>query len=105
MSEEKIINEEIKDEEIISDDELEGVAGGTRKELQADANRLRDLGYLPRNGKASMKDINDAIWKLGQDIGHDIGSNLSESGDNKHYIDGNKVNHEELWKFIYRNLH
>ena len=103
MSEEKIINEEIKDEEVLSDEELESVAGGNKDELKEDAARLRALGYLPQNRDVSMKDINDALWDLGQKIGYDIGSDLSAKKDNKHYIDGDKVKHDELWRFIYRN--
>ena len=105
MAEEKIVNEEIKDEEILSDEELEDVAGGNKDELREDADRLRALGYLPKNRAASKEDINNAIWDLGQKIGHDIGSNFSDRGTNRHYIDGHKVNHKELWKFIYRRIH
>ena len=104
MSEEKIVNEEIKAEEIISDEELEGVAGGTKEELKKDADRLRRLGYLPKDRDVSKKDINDALWNLGQDIGYDIGSDLHNGDKNVHYIDGHKVYHKDLWDFIYKKL-
>lgn len=88
-------------DEIISDEELDGVAGGSSWEIQQDANRLRSLGRLPNYRAVSPNEVNDALWQLGQDIGLKIGCDLKEgSKDNSYYIDHQKVSRNELWRRI-----
>ena len=84
MSEDKIINKEM-----LNEDELEEVAGGTTAEIRDDANRLRALGLLPQNRAVSQADINDAFWKLGQRYGVSLGYNPDDDRANRYYL-----NHE-----------
>ena len=95
MTEEKIL-----EEEILSDDELEDVAGGTRAEIQADANRLRGLGYLG-SGKVTVEQINDAFLRLGRDYGLKLGYNPDKYDANRYYLNHDKKNHKQIWNIIY----
>lgn len=94
MAEEKIINDEI-----IEDEELEGVAGGASWEIQDDANRLRALGVLGY-GRVDKQQVNDAFTGLGLGIGTDL-----KKGDakNSYYINHKKVSREKLWNYIYQH--
>ena len=100
--------EEIKKEEIMSEEELDEVAGGSTWEIHDSANRLRNLGIQLPAG-ASAKDVNDAMWHLGQKIimdgkPVDLGSNLKDNNEsNSYYINHRKVNHQQVWDFIYKN--
>ena len=104
MSEEKIVNEEIKAEEIISDEELEGVAGGYAWEIRNDADRLRNLGYLPKNRDVSQNEVNDAFVQLGKDVGLHLGCALDDDNKNKYYIKHDKTPRNEVWRKIYSRL-
>ena len=98
MAEEKILNEEILDES-----ELEDVAGGTRAEIQADADRLRGLGYLG-SGKVTVEQINDAFLRLGRDYGLKLGYNPDKYDANRYYLDHKKKDHEQIWNIIYSRI-
>ena len=54
----------ILDEEVLSDEQLDNVAGGTGEQLSGDYNFLKNLGYLPEwnawAGWDSEKMTNDA---------------------------------------------
>ena len=87
--------------EIMSEEELDGVAGGSSWEIQQDANRLRALGRLPNYRDVSPKEVNDALWKLGQDIGLKVGCEPNEGNkSNSYHIDHHKVSRDELWRRI-----
>ena len=94
MSEEKIINEEVMNE-----DELDGVAGGTRDELRNDAERLRALGVLPQGG-STMKEIRSAFGKLG--LG--ITCSLDKEDKNWYHVKDRSLNHEQIWNYIYSHI-
>lgn len=94
MAEEKIINDEI-----IEDEELEGVAGGASWEIQDDANRLRALGVLGY-GRVDKQQVNDAFTGLGLGIGTDLKLGREK---NSYYINHKKVSREKLWNYIYEN--
>ena len=96
MAEEKIL----KEDELILDEELDEVVGGTYEEIRDDANRLRALGLLPRNQAVSKQQINDALVGLG--IG--IGTDLRDDKNNKYYINHDKVSREKLWNYVYEKL-
>ena len=98
MAEEKII-----DGEVMIDEELDEVAGGTSKEIKDDANRLRALGYLPQ-GAVSKHQINDAFLRLGSDYGLKLGYNPSDSDANRYYLDHKKKDHEQIWDIIYSKM-
>lgn len=112
MAEEKIINEEI-----MSEDELDEVAGGSTREIQDDANRLRALekrynvSLLPRSGNASAADVNDAMNKVGRIISDSfhcdfqIGCDLKMGNDsNRYYLNHKKMNHSKIWEAIYNKI-
>ncbi len=104
MSEEKIVNEEIKADEVISDEELEGVAGGYAWEIRDDANRLRNLGYLPKNRDVSRNEVNDAMFKLGQDLGFELGTDLKDPRKNSYYINRENTSRDKVWDKIYSKI-
>ena len=104
MSEEKIINEEIKAEEVISDEELEGVDGGYAWEIRDDANRLRNLGYLPKDRDVSKDEVNNAMFKLGQDLGFELGTDLQKRKENSYYINRKRTSRDKVWDKIYSKL-
>ena len=104
MSEEKNENEEIKADEVISDEELEGVAGGYAWEIRDDADRLRNLGYLPQNRNVSRNEVNDAMFKLGQDLGFELGTDLKDNSKNRYYINREKTSRDKVWEKIYSRL-
>ncbi len=100
MAEEKIL----KDEELILDEELDEVVGGTTAEIRDDANRLRALGLLPRDQAVSKQQINDAFWSLGQRYGVSLGYNPDDDNPNRYYLNHEKKNHKEIWNIIYKAL-
>lgn len=104
MSEEKIVNEEIKADEVISDEELEGVAGGYAWEIRDDADRLRNLGYLPKNRDVSRNEVNDAMFKLGQDLGFELGTDLKDTRKNSYYINREGTPRDKVWDKIYSKI-
>lgn len=104
MSEEKIVNEEIKADEVISDEELEGVAGGYAWEIRDDADRLRNLGYLPKNRDVSRNEVNDAMFKLGQDLGFELGTDLKDPRKNSYYINRENTSRDKVWDKIYSKI-
>lgn len=102
MAEEKIINTE----EILSEEDLDDVAGGSDSELMYDANRLRAMGLLPTNRSVSEREINDAFYELGQRMGIKLGSDLHEGNTpNRHYINHDKKTHREIWEYIDSHYH
>ncbi|MBR4153028.1 MAG: hypothetical protein IKT98_08735 [Selenomonadaceae bacterium] len=78
-------------DEIMSDDELDNVAGGTRRELQYDAAELQKRGLLP-NGCYIGQAI-DVLHKMGY-TGYQ--ANFRENV----YTDksGNVISREQFWK-------
>ncbi len=112
MTEEKILKDEV-----LSDSELDEVAGGTTREIQDDANRLRALErrynvrLLPSSGNASAADVNDAMFKVGQIISDSfhcdfhIGCDLKLGNEsNSYYLNHKKMNHNRIWEEIYNKI-
>lgn len=97
MAEEKILKEEI-----MSDAELDEVAGGKAWELQEDADNLRRYGLLGP-GPADKYQIEAAINRAGIMNGISLGCEL-HNGDksNKYYIDNRKYSHDGFWGEIFR---
>ena len=100
----KMAEEKILKDEILSDEQLDNVAGGSDWEIRDDANRLRGLHRLGYNYVTSDQ-VNDAMWRLGQDIGLNIGCDMKE-GDrsNSYYLDNKKISRERLWEKIDRRI-
>ena len=88
-------NEILKDE-ILSDDELDGVAGGTRLETFADGNELYKRGLLSAEDALSSAPVRNMLHKMGyagyEDKGGIINGNI--------YTDksGNTITREQFWK-------
>lgn len=90
MADEKFTNE------IMSDDELDGVAGGTRLETYKDGDELYKRGLLSEEDALSSAPVRDKLHELGyagyKDNGGIINGNI--------YTDknGNTITREQFWK-------
>ncbi|MBR1806128.1 MAG: hypothetical protein IJ774_07065 [Selenomonadaceae bacterium] len=88
-------NEILKDE-ILNDDELERVAGGTRLETFADGNELYKRGLISADDALSSAPVRDMLHKMGyagyEDKGGIMNGNI--------YTDkqGNTLTREQFWK-------
>ena len=91
MAEEKILKDEV-----LSDEELDGVAGGTRLETYGDGNELYKRGLLTEEQAFHSAPVRDLLHKLGyagyKDNGGLINGNI--------YTDksGNTITREQFWK-------
>ena len=97
MAEEKILKEEI-----MSEEELDNVAGGKAWELQEDADYLRRYGLLG-SGPVDKVQIEAAINRAGILNGISLGCDL-HNGDksNSYYINNKKYSHDGFWREIKR---
>jgi hypothetical protein len=99
MADEKILAEEIMDE-----DELEEVAGGTTAETKDDRRRLLAMGYYeikPHQNYAVG--IANALEKLGKDTGYDFkftSSSHMGTESNSYQFNGKEVTREKFWKLV-----
>ena len=90
MADEKFTNE------IMSDDELDGVAGGTRLETFADGNELYKRGLISADDALESAPVRDMLHKMGytgyKDNGGIMNGNI--------YTDksGNTITREQFWK-------
>ena len=81
---------------MLSDDELDNVAGGTRLETFADGNELYKRGLLSADDALSSAPVRDTLHKMGyagyEDKGGIINGNI--------YTDksGNTITREQFWK-------
>ena len=88
-------NEILKDE-ILNDDELDRVAGGTRLETFADGNELYKRGLISADDALSSASVRDMLHKMGyagyEDKGGIMNGNI--------YTDkkGTVVTREQFWK-------
>ncbi len=87
---------EILKDEILSDAELDNVAGGTRIETFQDGNELYKRGLLSEDDALKSAPVRDMLHKMGyagyQDKGGIINGNI--------YTDksGNTISREQFWK-------
>ena len=87
---------EILKEEILKDEELDNVAGGTRLETFQDGNELYKRGLLSADDALSSAPVRDKLHNMGyagyQDKGGIINGNV--------YTDksGNTITREQFWK-------
>ena len=88
-------NEILKDE-VLSDEELDGVAGGTRIETFADGDELYKRGLLSAEDALSSAPVRNMLHKMGyagyKDNGGIINGNI--------YTDksGNTITRDDFWK-------
>jgi len=91
MADEKILKDEI-----LSDDELDGVAGGNRLETFADGNELYKRGLLTEDQALKSLPVREILHKMGyagyKDNGGIINANV--------YTDksGNVITRDQFWK-------
>ena len=89
-------DEKILDEEIISDDELEGVAGGTRIETYKDGNELYKRGLLSADDAMSSSPVRELLHKMGYGGYKDQGGLWNDNI----YTDknGQQISRDQFWK-------
>ena len=92
--------EEMKNEEVLSDEVLEEVAGGTKKEIKKDIEMLKHYGYLRGIDSPSIPQINDAILAIGREVGLKMGYNPDYNNKNKYYINHDSHGQEYFWNEI-----
>ena len=87
---------EILKDEILSDEELDNVAGGTRLETYADGDELYKRGLLSADDALSSAPVRDKLHSMGyagyKDNGGIINGNI--------YTDknGNEISRAQFWK-------
>ena len=103
---------EILKDEILSDEELDGVAGGTFAESYSDAQAFEKLGVkifknelvgIPLLDHEGFVNLRAAFDKYGvkiKDDGSLGGDIMGTSKANEYFIGGKQVSREEAWKHI-----
>ena len=101
-------NEILKDE-ILNDEQLDNVAGGTYLESADDAKRFKDLGIKIFNNDIAGVPVlmHDEFVKL-RDTFNQYGVTIKDNGGlvnaNKYFIGGEEVSREDAWKHIKAQL-
>ena len=91
-------NEILKDE-ILSDDELDGVAGGTRAETYADGNELVKRGLISEKDALSSSKVRETLHNLGYKYTDHGGLAIFGAKNNEYFNkDGVSVNRDDFWK-------
>ncbi len=94
MAEEKILKDEV-----LSDEELDGVAGGTRLETYADGDELVKRGLLSADDALSSTKVRETIHKLGYKYKDHGGLEIFGAKNNEYFNkNGESVSREEFWK-------
>ena len=90
---------EILKDEILSDEELDGVAGGTRIETFQDGDELYKRGLISEDDALSSSKVREAIHKLGYKYVDHGGVNMFGGKDNEYFDKkGESVSRAEFWK-------
>ena len=85
--------------EILSEEELDNVAGGTRLETYGDGNELYKRGLLSADDALSSSKVRDALHNLGYKYEDHGGLKIFGAKDNEYFNkNGVSVNREEFWK-------
>ena len=96
-------DEKILDNEILDEDELEGVAGGTMKEIFEDRDELAKLGFYKFDKDFGFyMSVQAGFQNLGKKLGLDL---KCDSYNNKHasngyQIDNREVTRDEFWAIV-----
>lgn len=94
MKDEKFLNEEV-----LTDEELENVAGGDRIETYADGKELFKRGLLSEIDAMSSSKVRETIHKLGYKYVDHGGLKIFGGKDNEYSNkDGVSVDRETFWK-------
>lgn len=103
---------EILKDEILTEEQLDNVAGGTFAESYSDAQSFEKLGVkifknelagVPLLDPEGFKNLRAAFDKYGvtiKDDGSIFGDMVGTSKANEYYIGGKKVSRDEAWKHI-----
>ena len=92
-------DEKILKEEILSDDELENVAGGTRDQTYADGNELYKRGLLSAEDAFSSTPVRETLHKLGYKYVDHGGLKMFGGKGNEYFNkQGESISREEFWK-------
>ena len=89
-------DKKILDEEILTDDELDNVAGGTRAETFADGEELYKRGLLSASDAFHSTPVRELLHKMGYTGYKDNGG--LENGNIYFNKQGVSVTREEFWK-------
>ena len=99
MSEDKILENELLDEE-----ELEEVAGGTTAEIKDDRKRLIRLGYYENKPHQKyVVGIANALEKLSNATGYGFKfASTSQTGNqaNVYFFNGNQISRDKFWALV-----
>ena len=92
-------DKKILDEEILTDDELDNVAGGTRLETFQDGNELYKRGLLSEDDALSSSPVRELLHKMGYKYVDHGGVKMFGGKDNEYFNKaGESVSREEFWK-------
>ena len=94
--------------EALSDEELNGVAGGTFLEILNDVNEFEKFGEPVSNNRTAglpmlMENLRNTFKKYGvelKDNGDLVGDLLGTSKANKYFIGNNEVSRAQAWEHI-----
>ena len=95
----------ILDNEILDDEELEGVVGGTTKENRGDRDLLKKMGYYNDATKSISANLEKSFATLGSKLGCDLHVSVNTGTGktaNKYFIADQEVSRNEFWKIINR---
>lgn len=96
-------DEKILDEELLTDEELDNVAGGNKKETNQDLENFEAMGMkiyvraddLSATYHYTLNNLINAFQKYGVRYEYDFGDKA-----NKYFVGDKEYNHEEIWKYI-----
>ena len=92
-------NEKFLQDEMLSDDQLEGVAGGTRIETYQDGNELYKRGLLSADDALSSSPVRELLHKMGYKYVDHGGVKMFGGKDNEYFNKaGESVSREEFWR-------
>jgi len=96
MTDEKILKDEILKEE-----QLDNVAGGSNFETDNDIKRFQKLGFISKNTTTPLQDLYDAFQRFG------IVANKNDIRANEYFNINNDrkfKTREDAWDYIYEKL-
>ncbi len=94
-----MLDEKMFADDALSEEELDGVAGGTRLETYADGNELYKRGLISEDDAGSSSKVREALHNLGYKYQDHGGAKLFGAKDNEYFNkDGVSVKRDDFWK-------
>ena len=94
-----MIKEDKFADEVLSDEELDGVAGGTRAQTYADGDELVKRGLISERDALDSSKVREAIHGLGYKYKDHGGMALFGAKDNEYFNkDGVGISRDQFWK-------